>query len=106
MVALSGRYDLTRRAGPFEDLFCGYYDEDVDFITPNHFLPNLNDVNLLDPMRRMDLTLAVGEQDPFYESNRVLSGTLADKGIAHRLAVWPGEAHRAHHWREVVPHYL
>ena len=43
VVALSGRYDLTRPVGPFEDLFNGHYDQDVYFITPNHFLPNLND---------------------------------------------------------------
>jgi esterase/lipase superfamily enzyme len=106
VVALSGRYDLTRPVGSFEDLFSGYYDEDIYFITPNHFLPNLSDPCLLDPMRRMDITLAVGEQDPFHESNRVLSGALAAKGVPHRLAIWAGEAPRARSWREMVPHYL
>ena len=101
VVALSGRYDLTRPVGPFEDLFSGHYDEDVYFITPNHFLPNLNDPRLLDAIRRMDITLAVGEQDPFHESNRLLSQALAEKGAPHRLAVWPGEAHRARYWREI-----
>jgi esterase/lipase superfamily enzyme len=106
VVALSGRYDLTRPVGPFEDLFSGHYDDDVYFITPNHFLPNLDDPGLLHPLRRMDITLAVGEADPFHESNRVLSRALADKGVPHRLAIWPGEAHRARWWREMAPHYL
>jgi esterase/lipase superfamily enzyme len=106
VVALSGRYDLTRPMGHFQDLFSGYYDQDIYFITPNHFLPNLKDPELLDPMRRMDITLAVGEHDPFHESNCVLSRALTDKGIPHRLAIWPGEAHRARHWREMVTHYL
>src|SRR5262245_15073617 len=106
VVGLSGRYDLTRPVGSFEDLFSGYYDENIYFITPNHFLPNLNDLHLLEPMRRMEIKLAVGEQDPFYESNLVLSRTLRDKEIHHHLAVWPGEAHRARYWREMVPHYL
>jgi esterase/lipase superfamily enzyme len=106
VVALSGRYDLTRPVGPFEDLFGGYYDQDVYFITPTHFLPNLKDTCLLDQIRRLDITLAVGEQDPFHESNRELSHALTDKGIAHRLAIWPGEAHRARYWREMAPHYL
>ena len=106
VVGLSGRYDLTRPTGPFEDLFSGHYDQDVYFITPNHFLPNLNDPRLLGPMRRMDITLAVGEQDPFHESNRVLSDALAAKSVPHRLAIWPGEAHRARCWREMVPYYL
>ena len=106
VVALSGRYDLTRPVGPFEDLFGGYYDQDIYFITPNHFLPNLRDAHLLDAMRRLDITLAVGEQDPFRESNRVLSQALAEHGIPHRLAIWPGEAHRARDWRQMVHHYL
>ena len=106
VVALSGRYDLTRPAGLFEDLFSGYYDQDIYFITPTHFLPNLNDPDLLEPMRRMDITLAVGEHDPFHQSNRVLSQALADKDIPHQLAIWPGEAHRARYWREMVRCYL
>jgi esterase/lipase superfamily enzyme len=105
-VALSGRYDLTRSVGPFEDLFNGHYDDNVYFINPNHFLPNLSDPDYLDPIRRLDITLAVGEQDPFHESNRQLSQSLSDKGVTHRFAIWPGEAHRARYWREMVPHYL
>ena len=106
VVALSGRYDLTRSFGPFEDLFSGHYDQDVYFITPNHYLPNLNDPYFLDSIRGMQITLAVGEEDPFYESNRVLSEALTRKNIPHCLAVWPGEAHRPRYWREMVPHYL
>jgi esterase/lipase superfamily enzyme len=106
VVALSGRYDLTRAFGPFEDLFGGHYDQTIYFHTPNHFLPNLTDPRFLDPLRRMEITLAVGEHDPFHESNRVLSQALANKDVPHRFAVWPGEAHRARYWREMVPHYL
>jgi esterase/lipase superfamily enzyme len=106
VVALSGRFDLTRPAGSFDGLFGGHYDQDIYFITPNHYLPNLTDPRFLDPLRRMEITLAVGELDPFHDSNRVLSRELAAKDIAHRLAIWPGEAHRARYWREMVPHYL
>jgi esterase/lipase superfamily enzyme len=49
VVALSGRYDLTRSFGPFEDLFSGHYDQEVYFITPNHFLPNLEDPTMSNP---------------------------------------------------------
>jgi esterase/lipase superfamily enzyme len=105
-VALSGRYDLTRPVGPFTDLFGGHYDPDIYFITPNHFLPNLNDPGYLEPLRRMEIALAVGEHDPFRESNCRLSQNLADKGVAHRFDIWPGEAHRARYWREMVQHYL
>ncbi len=106
VVALSGRYDLTRPVGPFPDLFHGHYDQDVYFITPNHYLPNLNDPGFLDPLRRMEITLAVGEHDPFHESNVLLSNALANKGIHHQFVTWSGEAHRARIWREMVRHYL
>jgi len=106
VVALSGRYDLTCPVGPFEDLFNGHYDQDIYFITPNHFLPNLTDPGFLNPIRNMQITLAVGEHDPFQESNRLLSRTLAEKQIPHHLAIWPGEAHRARYWREMLPNYL
>jgi esterase/lipase superfamily enzyme len=106
VVALSGRYDLTRPVSHFEDLFCGHYDQDIYFFTPNHFLPSLVDPSFLDPLRRMDITLAVGDEDPFHESNRLLSQALHEKGIGHRFAIWRGEAHRARYWREMVPCYL
>ncbi len=106
VVALSGRYDLTRAVGSFGDLFHGHYDQDIYFITPNHYLPNLNDPWFLDRLRSMEITLAVGEHDPFHESNRALSQALAEKNVPHQLAVWPGEAHRARAWREMVPNYL
>jgi esterase/lipase superfamily enzyme len=106
VVALSGRYDLTRAVGPFEDLFSGYYDEDIYFFTPMHFLPNLDDSGLLDAIRRIEITMAVGEQDPFHDSNQRLSGAFSAKRIRHQLAIWPGEAHRARYWREMVSQYL
>lgn len=106
VVALSGRYDLTRPAGSFRDLFDGYYDEDIYFHTPNHFLPNLTDSTWIERLRRLQIVLAVGESDPFYSSNQALSRDLWHKGIGHLLAVWGGEAHRARFWRQMVPLYI
>ena len=41
LVAFSGRYDLTLKVEHFDDLLGGYYDTDVYFRTPTHFLANL-----------------------------------------------------------------
>ena len=106
VVGLSGRYDLTRRMGAFPDLFDGYYDEDIYFHTPSHFIPNLIDPCLLDRLRALDITLAVGEADSFCESTRHLSGALWEKGVPNRLGVWLGEAHCARVWRQMVQAYL
>lgn len=106
VIGLSGRYDLTRPVGAFPDLFGGYYDNDVYFHTPNHFVPNLSEPALIDRFRSMEISLAVGETDPFGESNRDLSSALWDKGIWHTLDFWEGEAHRAKFWREMVQRYF
>lgn len=106
VVALSGRYDLTQNVGHFEDLFSGYYDEDIYFHTPSHFIPNMSDEVLLGRLRAMRIVLAVGHEDPFYESNAALSRALNEKGVPHELYVWEGEAHRARHWRSMVRFYL
>lgn len=106
VVALSGRYDLSRQAGPFEDLFQGEYNQDIYFNTPNHFIPNLHDGYLLDQMRRMQIVLVVGDEDPFLESNFELNRVLQSKGILNTLSVWGGEAHRPRYWRQMVRQYL
>jgi esterase/lipase superfamily enzyme len=106
VVGLSGRYDLTKATGPFPDLFGGYYDTDVYFHTPNHFVPNLSESALIDGLRSMEISLAVGEADPFGDSNRDLSTALWDKGVWHTLDFWQGEAHRAKFWKEMVQRYF
>jgi esterase/lipase superfamily enzyme len=106
VVALSGRYDLTRWYGPFPDLFDGYYDEDIYFHTPNHFLPQLSDSRMLRAIQNMEIVLAVGEQDPFKPSTEELSRQLSNKGVGHSYALWEGEAHKARYWRRMVPCYL
>jgi esterase/lipase superfamily enzyme len=106
VVALSGRYDLTRPVGPFPDLFNGYYDEDIYFHMPNHFLSQLSDWDQLEAIRRMEVVVAVGETDPFRESSEQLSQRLWEKGVWHTFALWEGEAHKARHWRQMVRLYL
>jgi esterase/lipase superfamily enzyme len=106
VVAFSGRYDLTRPAGAFPDLFHGYYDEDIYFHTPNHFLPGLHDQSTLAQLRKLSITITVGEHDAFRESNCELSRVLAEKGISHQFLVWDGEAHRPRCWRHMAWLYL
>ncbi len=106
VVALSGRYDLTQPVGAFPDLFDGYYDQDLYFHTPAHFIPQLSDAAALHRMRNTDIVLAVGEHDPFKASTEDLSRKLWEKSVPHTLAIWEGEAHRARYWRRMVRCYL
>jgi esterase/lipase superfamily enzyme len=106
LVALSGRYDLTLKVDDFYDLFSGHYDENIYFHTPIHFLPNLNCDWRLDHLRRMEIVIVVGADDPFLDNNRHLSAILDAKGFLHQLHVWEGRAHRGSCWRKMVPLYL
>ena len=104
--AFSGRYDLTLAVESFANLFDGYYDENIYFHTPSHFLPNLDCPERLGQLRNMDIVLTIGEDDPFLANNHHFSHTLWNKGIRHSLHVWQGRAHRASAWRKMAPLYV
>jgi esterase/lipase superfamily enzyme len=105
LAVFSGRYDLTMSVEGFQNLFDGYYDENVYFHTPSHFLQNLGGWQL-DHLRRMEIIIVIGTEDPFLNNNRQLSETLHAKGIWHQLHVWEGRAHRGHYWRQMAPLYI
>ena len=105
-MALSGRYDLTYRIEMYPDLFDGYYDHDVYLHTPNHYVPNFGDPELLHQMRQMEINLAVGDADYFCPSNRALSQSLWEKEILHSLDLWDGTAHKPVFWRDMVRKYF
>ena len=106
LLAFSGRYELTTKVECFEDLFEGYYDDDVYFHTPIHFLPGLACPWRLEKLRRLEIVLAVGQADPFVEINRHFSRLLGEKGVQHQLHFWDGRAHRAGAWREMAALYI
>jgi esterase/lipase superfamily enzyme len=106
LAAFSGRFDLTVTVESFEDLFHGYYADDIYFHTPTHFLPGLSCDWRLDTLRHLDIVLAVGAEDPFLDNNRHLSGLLAEKRIDHQLHIWDGRAHRAGAWRKMAALYV
>ncbi|WP_461089190.1 esterase family protein [Spirosoma gilvum] len=106
VAAFSGRYNLSEPVAEFRGLFDGYYDEEIYYHSPNHFLPNLQDGTLIDHLRRMEIVMTVGTEDPFLHSNLTLSETLWAKDISHELYLWDGRAHQADDWRKMVELYL
>jgi esterase/lipase superfamily enzyme len=106
LVAFSGRFDLTLEVEHFRNLFDGHYDDDVYFHTPTHFLPNLNCETQLNYLRKMEITLVIGKEDPFLQNNHDLSRILSQKGIRHELYEWDGRAHQGHYWRRMAPLYI
>lgn len=102
VIGLSGRYDLTVPAGVFKDLLDGYYDENVYFNMPNHYLVNIDNPHLLDALRKLEIVLVIGKEDVFIKSNCDLSEVLWMKNIPHQLHLWEGEAHKVRYWKEMI----
>ncbi|MFI5155454.1 MAG: esterase family protein [Chitinophagales bacterium] len=101
-IAMSGVYDLTEYTN-------GYYDENVYFNSPCHYLPNLTDHTILEQIRKSShihlLSGSGDHEDP--DAARRLAGILYNKGIWHELDIW---GHDMRHdwptWRAMLPHYL
>jgi esterase/lipase superfamily enzyme len=106
LVAFSGRYDLTLNVEFFNDLFDGFYNENIYFHTPSHFLPNLDCCWRLSKLREMDITLVIGRDDPFLQNNQQLSLILRQKNIDHHFSIWDNRAHSGYYWRRMALVYM
>lgn len=106
LAAFSGRFDLTKGVEHFRDLFDGYYDENIYFHTPTHFLPNLDCEERLVHLRNMDIVFSVGKEDPFRENNEQLNDILRGKGLSPAMFLWNERAHQGHYWRQMANIYI
>lgn len=102
VIAMSGVYDLTEYTK-------GYYDEDVYFNSPQHYIPNLTDHFTLEQIRKSNhihiFTGSGAYEDPGAAGR--FAKILYDKGINYELDVWGNEwPHDWNTWRNVLPHYL
>jgi esterase/lipase superfamily enzyme len=105
LAAFSGRYDPTLHVEDFRDLLDGHRDDDVYYHTPVHYVKDLDGWRL-NALRRMDIILVIGKEDPFLDNNRHLSEILWRKGVWHALHEWEERAHRGCYWRKMAPLYI
>ena len=102
VLAMSGVYDLTEYTK-------GYFDDDVYFNSPQHYIPNLTDHQILEQIRASShihlLTGSGSFEDP--NASKSFARILYDKGITYELDVWGQEwPHDWNTWRAMLPHYL
>lgn len=98
-IGLSGKYDIR-------NMLDDYYDENVYFNNPVDYVPNEHDAARLQLLQRLDIIIAIGDQDPHYQNNRDLSNALWSKGIWHALRVWDGWAHDWPYWQQMIRWYV
>jgi len=88
-LSMSGAFELSNFLG-------GYYDQDVYFNMPPHYIPNLSDPWYFERYRNNTYILATGWDDHCLWQNQNLSRIMGEKGIPHHLYIW--DAYNAHDW--------
>jgi len=106
IVAMSGRYDLTLKLDYFNDLFDGFMNEDIFMNMPSLYVPHIHSPQVISQLKRLDITIVIGETDAFLNNNNTLHDALNKIGIGHQYFIWGGEAHKAQYWREMVKLYI
>ena len=102
VIALSGVYDLTEYTK-------GYFDDDVYFNSPQHFIPNLNDHTILEQIRKSSpvyiFSGSGAHEDP--NASRSFASLLYSKGINYELDIWGSEwPHDWQTWRAALPNFI
>ncbi|MCW3093227.1 MAG: putative esterase [Ferruginibacter sp.] len=106
VIGLSGRYDLSIKLEFFDDLFDGYWDEEIYYNMPGQYVHNINSDEQVQALQNLDIIFVVGVQDAFLENNLQLSRSLREKNIVNTLHLLEGEAHKARYWGELMEFYL
>lgn len=99
VIGMSGVYDIRRWTD-------GYYDDNVYYNNPVSYIPGENDWGRLEPLRRMDIILTAGSDDPLLPNTEEMSTILWDKEIGNALRVWDGWAHDWPWWRQMINQYI
>lgn len=100
VLAMSGLYDVKENTG-------GYSDERVRYHNPAEYLPVMSEHGEhMAAIRRMDIIMAVGREDPNICNNEWFSGELWKKGVWHALRVWDGWCHDWAWWQGMVRAYI
>jgi esterase/lipase superfamily enzyme len=102
VIAMSGVYDLTEYSR-------GFFDDQVYFNSPMHYIPNLTDHNVLEQIRKSHhihiLSGSGAHEDP--DAARNFAGVLYSKGIHYELSIWGHEwPHDWQTWRAMLPLFI
>ena len=57
-------------------------------------------------MRRMDIIIAIGQDDPMRGNSEYFSGRLWSRGIGNALRIWDGWSHDWPYWQRMIQTYI
>ncbi len=101
-IAMSGDYDLSSYTK-------GYWDDDVYFNSPMHYMQNMSDENTLNQIRNTShLHVLTGSGDwEAPDASRRFAAVLQGKGLPVNLDVWGHDIpHDWPSWRKMLPYVL
>jgi esterase/lipase superfamily enzyme len=102
VIAMSGVYDLTEYTK-------GYWDNEVYFNSPVHYLNNMTDdwyLSHIKKSKHIHILSGRGNYEAPHASEK-FAGILYDKGINYELDIWGHDmTHDWPTWRKMLPHYL
>ncbi len=102
VISMSGVYDLTEYTK-------GFWDEQVYYNSPVHYMPNLTDEWFLSKIKashHIHIYTGSGEYEA-PEANKQFSEILWNKGIWHNLEIWGQDIkHDWQTWRMMLPYIL
>jgi esterase/lipase superfamily enzyme len=98
-LGMSGIYDISTWVR-------GYHDLNIYFNNPVEYIKNAHHPHHLAQLRRLDIIIAVGRDDPNFGHNQYFSNLLWEKNIWHAFRVWDGWAHDWPWWRHMLQLYI
>ncbi len=99
VLAMSGLYDISYWAS-------GYNGEHVYLNNPTWYIPGENNPSRLNLLRKLEVIMVAGKDDPLLERSRQMSGVLWAKGIGNALREWDGWCHDWPYWEKMIRAYL
>lgn len=99
LIGMSGMYDI-------KSMTDNYSDDLVYQCNPFDFIVHEWQQERLNALRRQDIILAIGRDDPAHDDNQALSKRLWEKGIGNALRVWDGRAHDWPWWEQMIVTYV
>jgi esterase/lipase superfamily enzyme len=102
VISMSGVYNLTAYTN-------GFWDEQVYFNSPAHYIPNLTDENYLSKLRSSHHIHIYAGSGPYEdpEASKQFSSILFDKGIWNNLEIWGEDVpHEWSTWLKMLPYIL